>query len=315
MTFELRRGAAVLDRVHSYFGFRTVTAEHGRVADSTAAPSILKMVLDQGYWPREHSDAALRRGHPIRHPHDQGDGLQRRAQAPEAGRSALSLLGRPHGLPGFERDGQRLAVRRRLRRAASPASGWRRWSATTTIRPSSSGCRSTRAGACPNLREPRQQYHLQSLYTLTHSLDATRLVIDNEGWEHTDMTDLFAIHDYARTGELLLREVQGPGQARRAACRTMRARRSLPGYSYNGSPFYLSEFGGIAFIPPGTNVPEESWGYSGVEKTADARAGAPARPVRRPSPSCRLRRHLLHAAHRRGAGDQRADDVRPQAEV
>jgi hypothetical protein len=31
----------------------------------------------------------------------------------------------------------------------------------------------------------------------------------------------------------------------------------------------LTEFGGIAFIPPGHEVPSESWGYSGVEKTAD----------------------------------------------
>jgi hypothetical protein len=43
-----------------------------------------------------------------------------------------------------------------------------------------------------------------------------------------------------------------------------------PGFEYNGSPLYLSEFGGIAFIPEGTQVPAESWGYSGVEKTAEA---------------------------------------------
>ncbi len=33
--------------------------------------------------------------------------------------------------------------------------------------------------------------------------------------------------------------------------------------------FYLSEFGGIAFIPDKSKVPETAWGYSGVEKTAD----------------------------------------------
>src|SRR5512143_522989 len=38
----------------------------------------------------------------------------------------------------------------------------------------------------PELRNPRQQAHLKSLYELTKSLDPTRLVIDNEGWEHTD---------------------------------------------------------------------------------------------------------------------------------
>lgn len=44
----------------------------------------------------------------------------------------------------------------------------------------------------------------------------------------------------------------------------------IPGYRYNGTPVYLSEFGGIAFIPPGHPVPTEAWGYSGVEKTREA---------------------------------------------
>ena len=36
--------------------------------------------------------------------------------------------------------------------------------------------------------------------------------------------------------------------------------------NYNGSPVFLSEFGGIAFIPARQAVPHDSWGYSGVEK-------------------------------------------------
>ena len=47
----------------------------------------------------------------------------------------------------------------------------------------------------------RQQAHLKALYYLTKSLDDTRLVIDNDGWEHTEVTDLFAIHDYTRSGQ------------------------------------------------------------------------------------------------------------------
>src|SRR5205823_441465 len=43
-----------------------------------------------------------------------------------------------------------------------------------------------------------------------------------------------------------------------------------PGNAYNGSPVYLSEFGGIGFIPPGYDAPKESWGYSGLEKTSEA---------------------------------------------
>ena len=81
----------------------------------------------------------------------------------------------------------------------------------------------------PDLADPRQQNHLKSLYALTHSLDATRLVIDNEGWEHTDMTDLFALHDYTRTGELLYERYKDLGKpgAPRAEQRRRRARARL----------------------------------------------------------------------------------------
>jgi hypothetical protein len=44
------------------------------------------------------------------------------------------------------------------------------------------------------------------MYTLTKSLDS-RVVIDNDGWEHSDMTDLFAIHDYTPYGEGLKRRL------------------------------------------------------------------------------------------------------------
>jgi hypothetical protein len=44
----------------------------------------------------------------------------------------------------------------------------------------------------------------------------------------------------------------------------------IPGYKYNGTPVYLSEWGGIAYIPEGAKVPSESWGYAGVEKTENS---------------------------------------------
>ena len=94
-----------------------------------------------------------------------------------------------------------------------------------------------------------------------------RLVIDNEGWMHTDMTDLFAIHDYSKNGQLLWeryrdlgrKPVRVPDNGKPAL---------ISGYEYNGSPIYLSEFGGIAYVPEGQAVPSQSWGYSGVEKSA-----------------------------------------------
>ena len=110
--------------------------------------------------------------------------------------------------------------------------------------------------------------HLKEIYALTHALDGSRLVIDNEGWIHTDQTDLFAIHDYTKNGQLLWERYRDLG--RKPVRIPDNGRPALiGGYSYNGSPIYLSEFGGISFIPAGHDVPAEAWGYAGVEKTAE----------------------------------------------
>jgi len=122
----------------------------------------------------------------------------------------------------------------------------------------------------PNLSNPRQQAHLKALYYLTKSLDNTRLVIDNDGWEHTEVTDLFAIHDYTRTGAELLSRFQNITQG--LPLPLYGKLYVAPGYHYNGSPILLWEFGGIGYILPEdcATVPGNSWGYSGVEQDRDA---------------------------------------------
>jgi Glycosyl hydrolases family 2, TIM barrel domain len=122
----------------------------------------------------------------------------------------------------------------------------------------------------PNAGDPKQQAHMRAMYMLTKSLDSTRLVIDNDGWEHTEDTDLFAIHDYTRTGEQLLERFQ-PVPAGAIPLPFMGKMYLAPGCKYNGSPLYLSEFGGIAYIPKGErDLPADSWGYSGIEPTETA---------------------------------------------
>ena len=120
----------------------------------------------------------------------------------------------------------------------------------------------------PNPGDPRQQAHLRGLYQLTKSLDPTRPVIDNEGWQHTGTTNLFAVQDYGKDFETL-------NSRRQRFVKTGKLPPHgtpylAPGQAYNGTPLYLSEFGGIACIPEGANVPQGSWGNSGVEKPVQA---------------------------------------------
>jgi hypothetical protein len=95
-----------------------------------------------------------------------------------------------------------------------------------------------------------------------------RPVVDNDGWEHTDQTDLMTLHDYARTGDLLEKKyahlVEQPSRIPRNGREAL-----VLGTRYNGSPFLMTEFGGIAFRVGAPQAANE-WGYSGVEPTRDA---------------------------------------------
>jgi beta-galactosidase/beta-glucuronidase len=266
VTLELRRGGTLLDRVHSYFGFRRVTAEHGKVL-LNGDPIFLKMVLDQGYWPESiltpPTDEAIQ--YDIRMAKEMGFNGARKHQKLEDPRylywaDRMGFLVSSEMANAYEFD-DGYVERFTGEWAAAVERDYNHPSIIIWAPINESW-------GVPDLRDPRQQNHLKSLYALTHSLDDTRLAIDNEGWEHTGTTDLFAIHDYARTGELLYEKYKDVGKPGFGVPNDGRAA-LLPGYQYNGSPVALTEFGGIAFIPPGHDAPAEAWGYSGVEKTAD----------------------------------------------
>jgi beta-galactosidase/beta-glucuronidase len=266
VSVELWRGGEMIDRVKSYFGFRTLETRDGRVL-LNGKPIYLKFILDQGYWPESiltpPSDEAIQ--YDIRMTKEMGFNGARKHQKVEdprflywADRMGFLVSGEMANAQGFdEQYAQRFnrewseAVLRDINHPSIVI-----WAPLNE------------SWGVPDLRDQRQQMHLKELYSLTHALDGSRLVIDNEGWMHTDQTDLFAIHDYTNNGPLLWERYRDLG--RKPVRIPDNGRPALiGGYKYNGSPIYLSEFGGIAYIPAGHDVPQESWGYSGVEKTAD----------------------------------------------
>ncbi len=267
VTLELRRGGQVIDRVNSYLGFRTVAIQDGRIVVNRR-PVYVKMVLDQGYWPESiltpPSDEAIQ--YDIRMTKEMGFNGVRKHQKLED----------PRYLYWADRLG--LFVSSEMANAYDFSEAYvgrftKEWMAAMARDYSHPSVIMwvpiNESWGTPNLYDPRQQNHLKALYTLTKSFDSTRPVIDNDGWEHTDMTDIFALHDYARTGDILLEKYKDagkPGVRIPDGGRTALA----PGFAYNGTPLALSEFGGIAFIPAGHEVPKEAWGYSGVEKTQEA---------------------------------------------
>ena len=108
-------------------------------------------------------------------------------------------------------------------------------------------------------KETAQQEFLRGVYHLTKSIDPTRPVIGNDGWEMV-ATDIVAIHDYERAPEKL-----GTRYAHTAANlahlfaheRPGHRKLLLEGQGYQNLPIMLTEFGGIAFSKDVKNT----WGY------------------------------------------------------
>lgn len=111
------------------------------------------------------------------------------------------------------------------------------------------------------------------IYYLTKSIDDTRPVITNDGWQHT-VSDIITIHDYEEKGSIFSErfsdapEFSG-NQSNKAQLMENKKQFNggwfafADGYEYQGQPIIISEFGGIAFANENT----ENWGYGHQVKT------------------------------------------------
>lgn len=105
-----------------------------------------------------------------------------------------------------------------------------------------------------NVRNNLQQQSFSNmLIYLIKSMDPTRAVSGNDGWEQTEHTDIMAIHDY-----LLQPENLGKYDSLSDIIASKAENRALlaNGQEYKGQPVMLTEYGGIAFANG-----EEGWGY------------------------------------------------------
>ena len=266
---RLMRGAEVVDDIRSYTALRSVGVLRDRFM-LNGRPYLLKLVLDQGYWPdtllAAPDDAALRRD--VELAKAMGFNGVRKHQKIESPRylywaDRLGLLVWEE-MPSSYRF-TRTAIKRMIRE----------WSEALE-RDYSHPCIITwvpfnESWGVPELTSVGAHQHaVAALYHLTKTLDPTRPVIGNDGWESSD-TDIIGIHDYDANVEHL-RQRYGPEVStqqlfdrRRPGGRIL----TLDGYPHRGQPIVLTEFGGIAFD---TRPPAEArddgaiWGYS----TADA---------------------------------------------
>jgi len=260
------RTGEVRDEVESYTGIRSVRVEDGRFV-LNGRPTYLAMVLDQGYWPGGYltapSDEARRQD--VEWIRRLGFNGARKHQKIED----------PRWLHWCDRLGLMVWGEMPNARAWSPeAEEWllAEWE-TAVRRDYCHPCIVTwvpvnESMGLPGIREhhPGQYAFLERMVALTRRVDAERPVIDNDGWEHTDVTDILAIHDYSHTGEALRQRYRPTTESylRIRASKGAEPPGSLVlperiwtgsraifarGSRYRGQPVMLTEVGGILMRP------------------------------------------------------------------
>ncbi|MCM0649661.1 beta galactosidase jelly roll domain-containing protein [Clostridium swellfunianum] len=109
----------------------------------------------------------------------------------------------------------------------------------------------------------KQQSLANALYYMVKSMDQSRLLVSNDGWEHT-ITDILTIHDYVEKGDDVREDYKDKEKIVNGAPSKGNTKRTFAeGYSYEGQPVIISEYGGIAFAK------DSGWGYGNKVETEE----------------------------------------------
>jgi beta-galactosidase/beta-glucuronidase len=247
----------LIDTAKSYTALRSIAVQGDRFV-LNGRPYQLRMVLDQGYWPESGltapDDKALRRD--VELAKAMGFNGVRKHQKIEDPR--YHYWADHLGLLVWEEMPSAYRYKRESIERLN-----REWMKVIS-RDSSHPCivawvPFNESWGVPDLPDsPAQRHYVQALYHLTKTMDPTRPVIGNDGWESV-ATDIIGIHDYDDQPERMARRY-GSEEIPRIFKRERPGGRLLllEGPAHADQPIMLTEFGGIAFSPD----PNRTWGYS-----------------------------------------------------
>ncbi|MFP7476931.1 glycoside hydrolase family 2 protein [Terribacillus saccharophilus] len=254
----------VLDEIESYFGMRKVHQENGMVYLNNK-PYYQKLVLDQGYWPEglltAPSDEHLKRD--IELALEMGFNGCRKHQKVEdprflywADKLGFLVWGECAAFPSYSEEA-----------AGRLSKEWIEIIERDYNHPSIvAWVPVNESWGVPFIKSNKQQqHHSLAMYHLIHSLDPTRLVISNDGWELT-RSDICAIHNYNHgSGEEKAKYqlFKNSLATKESILHAQPALRGIyaDGFEHQGEPILLTEFGGVGY-----KVGEDSgWGYTSVK--------------------------------------------------
>jgi beta-galactosidase/beta-glucuronidase len=252
----------LVDEVSSYTALRTVATQRDRVVLNNR-PYPLRLVLDQGYWPdgglTAPDDEALKRD--VELAKAMGFNGVRKHQKLEDPRYlywadvlGLFVWGEMPSAYRFTRPSVERVTQE-----------WTAAIARDFSHPSIiAWVPINESWGVPNLPDnPAERNYVQALYHLTRTLDPTRPVIGNDGWESV-ATDIVGIHDYDHDADRLAKRYRAHDEIPRIFRRERPGGRLLvlEGERHMELPIVLSEFGGIAL-----GQDASVWGYSRASDT------------------------------------------------
>lgn len=255
----------VIDRVKSYTALRAISVQGDRFI-LNGRPLTLRLVLDQGYWPKTGLTA----------PDDEAflDDVILAKKLGFNGVRKHQKIENPRYLYWADHVGllvweEMPSAYRYTRESIERLT--REW-IEVLQRDSSHPCivawvPFNESWGVPDLpTSPAQRHYVQALYHLTKTLDPTRPVVGNDGWESI-ATDIIGIHDYDAKPEQI-RARYGLAQVESLLFKRERPGGRMllvDGTPKSEQPIVLTEFGGIAF----SQNSDGTWGYSRSETSTE----------------------------------------------
>lgn len=249
------------DCIDSYFGMRKVHIRDGMVFLNNR-PYYQKLVLDQGYWPEglltAPGDDAFKTD--IELCKAMGFNGCRKHQKVEdprflywADKLGFLVWGEIPSAPAFSCR----SVRRLIAEFSAEIERDYNHPCIVAWVPLNEGW-----GVMHIDTNPLQRHHSLSMYHTVHSLDDTRLVVSNDGWQMT-LSDICAVHNYrhgaagdVKTYEYFRESISTLEDI--LASMPAGKRLYAAGHAHRGEPVMLTEFGGIGYKADGG----EGWGYT-----------------------------------------------------
>ncbi len=247
-----------IDWVDTYFGMRKIEIAGNKVLLNNQV-LYQKLILDQGYWPdglltapsddslRTDVELTLAMGYNGARKHQKFEDPRYLYWADKLGLLVWGELPSAYWL----RDSEKRNMMRDLSEAIQRDYNHPCLIAWVPLNES---------WGVPYIQTQKEAQRLaDALYAMVHSLDGTRMVSGNDGWEQA-ATDLLTVHDYTAWPENLDSQYATPEQVAQGnpGCGHMV---SAFGYEHTGKPLLLTEYGGIAMAKDSGG---DNWGYLGA---------------------------------------------------